>query len=190
MAQAQQVFRVLAPPLVAHAGLAYHERLKPFLSEARSIPWLWGYRRTARNGSHAGRPRKPGQRTLDHPAVAPQPLAAVNASASNARDDAALAASAAAAPSVIGFVRIQLVRPAPRPAAPALDRHHRVEQLGQRHTVMHVCTGEHKGQRQTMAVPQDVALRARLASVRRVRACGLAPLFAAMDALSMQARLQ
>ena len=33
MAQAQHVFRVLAPALVAHAGLAHHEGLKPFLSK-------------------------------------------------------------------------------------------------------------------------------------------------------------
>lgn len=41
-----------------------------------------------------------------------------------------------------------------------------------------------------MAVRQDVALGSRLAPIRRVWACGLAPFFAAMDALSMQARLQ
>ena len=33
MAQAQQVFRMLAPPLVAYAGLAHHERLKPFFAQ-------------------------------------------------------------------------------------------------------------------------------------------------------------
>jgi hypothetical protein len=49
---------------------------------------------------------KPGQGALDYPAVAPQPLAALNASAGNARDDAALAASPAAASSVIGLVGV------------------------------------------------------------------------------------
>ena len=33
MAKAQQVFRVLAPPFVANAGLAHHEGLKPFLAQ-------------------------------------------------------------------------------------------------------------------------------------------------------------
>ena len=139
--------------------------------------------------AQAVHPRKPSQRALDHPAVAPQPLAAFNTSAGNARDDAALPASVAAAPMVIRLVGVQLVRPAPRPAAPALDRGYRIKQLGQRHTVMHVGACEHKGQRQAMAVSQDVAFCSHLACVRRVRACGLAPLFAGMEALSMQARL-
>jgi len=141
------------------------------------------------NGQPA-HPRKPCQGTLDDPAVSAQPLATIYASASNARADAALAASQAAALGVIRLVGVQLVWPTPRPAELAFERHHCIEQFGQRHAVMHIGACQDKGQRQPIAVGQQVALCARLASVRRIRACGCAPLFAGMDALSIQARLQ
>ena len=60
MAQAQQVFRVLAPPLVAHAGLAHHEGLESFfpkLGQNRgrgdvAVPLgtalMWGVRKDGR----------------------------------------------------------------------------------------------------------------------------------------------
>ena len=136
---------------------------------------------------HAG---KPCQGAFNDPPVAAQPFAAFHASAGNSGLDAALAASPAAALGVIRFVGVQLVWPLARPAAPAFDRRYPIEQLGQRHTVMHIGTREHERQRQPIALGQHVALCARLASVRRIRACGRAPLFAGMDALSIQARLQ
>ena len=134
--------------------------------------------------------RNPCQGTLDDPAVRAQPFATFYASAGNARLDAALAASKAAALGVIRLVSMQLVRPAPRPAAPAFDRPQGVKQLGQGHAVMHVRARQHKRQRQALPVRQHVALCARLTSVRRVGPGGRAPLFAGMDALSIQARLQ
>jgi len=90
----------------------------------------------------------------------------------------------------IRLVSVQLVRPLARPAAPAFDRRYRIEQLGQRHAVVHIGAREQKRQQQAVAIGLQVALCARLASVRRIRACGRTPLFAGMDALSMQARLQ
>jgi len=120
--------------------------------------------------------RKPCQGALDDPAVAAQPFAAFHASARNARLDAALAASAAAAPGIVRLVGVQLVWSLARPAAPAFERHHRIEQFSQRHTVMHMGTREHERQRQAIAVGQQVALCARLASVRRVISGSLADL--------------
>ena len=133
---------------------------------------------------------KPCQGALNNPAVTAEPLTAFHSSAGNARLNAALAASPTAALGVIRLVCVQLARPLARPAAPALDRHHRIEQLSQWHAVMDVRACQHKGQRQAMSVGQKVALCACLTAVRRIRAGGRAPLFAAMDALSIQARLQ
>jgi len=137
--------------------------------------------------AHAG---KPCQGALDDPAVTAQPFAALDASAGNARLNTALAASAAAALGVIRLVGVQFAWPLARPAAPAFDGRYPIEQFSQGHAVMHIGARQHKGQGQAASVGQHVALCARLASVRRIRACGRAPLFAGMDALSIQARLQ
>lgn len=136
---------------------------------------------------HAG---KPCQGAFNDPPVAAQPFATFHASAGNSGLDAALAASLATALGVIRFVGVQLVRPLARPASSAFDSRYPIEQLGQRHTVMHIGTREHESQRQAITVGQQVALCARLASVCRVGGGGRAPLFAGMDALSIQARLQ
>ena len=138
----------------------------------------------------AAHPCEPRQGALHDPAVTAQPLATLHASAGNARHNAALAASPAAAPVVIPLVGVELVRPLARLSRPAFDRHHSIEQFGQRYAVMHVRRRQDKRQRQALAVGQQVTLCARLTPVRGIRSCGRAPLFAGMDALSMQARLQ
>ncbi|GEL65461.1 hypothetical protein KBA01_27470 [Kozakia baliensis] len=55
---------------------------------------------------------------------------------------------------------------------------------------MDIRPGKQDGQRNTSSISDDVALRAGSAAIRGVRTGRFTPLFAAMDALSMQARLQ
>lgn len=66
--------------------------------------------------TEAGKPR---QGAFHDPAVSSQALAALDAPAGDARYDPARPAFAAAAPMVVGLVRVQLVRPAARATAPA-----------------------------------------------------------------------
>jgi hypothetical protein len=94
--------------------------------------------------AHAG---KPCQSALDDPAVAAEPFTTFHSSAGNARLDAALVASPAAALMVIRLVSVQLAWPLPRLSRPAFDGHYSIEQLGQGHAVMHVRACQHKGQR-------------------------------------------
>lgn len=55
---------------------------------------------------------------------------------------------------------------------------------------MDVCAAEAHRQGNASSVGDDVALRARAPAIGGVRTGDFAPLFAAMDALSMQARVQ
>jgi hypothetical protein len=57
-------------------------------------------------------------------------------------------------------------------------------------TVGHGCPGQVQGQRDSLPVGQHMALRARFAAIRRIRAGPRPPFFAGMAAESMQARDQ
>src|SRR3954471_20551431 len=59
----------------------------------------------------------PGQRTLDHPSMPAEALAALDASPGDPGDDAPLPAGAAAAGIGVGLVGVQLPRAAPGTAA-------------------------------------------------------------------------
>jgi hypothetical protein len=56
---------------------------------------------------------EPSERALRHPAVPAEALGAVDPAPGNARDDAPLAAGAAAARVVVAFVGVQLARAPP-----------------------------------------------------------------------------
>src|SRR5215203_23967 len=77
---------------------------------------------------------QPGQRPLHPPAMAPQPLAALDAPPGDPRGDPSFSQRLAAELMVIAFVCMQLLRAAPRPSRFAVphrrDRIHRgFEQL-------------------------------------------------------------
>ncbi len=133
---------------------------------------------------------KPGEAALDYPAVATEFLAGLNAAPGDAGLDLAAQASAAAATVIVGFVSVQLIWSAPWSAALACNRRNGVEQVFEGYAVVNVGPGQDEGERDTAAISDQVTLGAWSAAIRRVRACRGTPLFAAMDELSMQARLQ
>ena len=133
---------------------------------------------------------QPRQRPFHLPAMPPEPFAAVDAAPCNARDDATGAALTAAAAVVVAFVGVELVRPTARSSVTPANRRHSVE--GGRHhaAVMSVGPAERQAKRRALAIDDQVPLRARLASVRRIGPGLRAPLLARTEALSSDARLQ
>jgi hypothetical protein len=134
---------------------------------------------------------EPSVRALHHPPVPAQPLAALDAAACDARYNPTRPALVSARFSVVGFVSVQLVRPLSRPA-PSTVAHgwDGIEGRCHHHAVVPVGPAQAKSERRTARVGDEVALRARLAPVRRVRAGGRALFFAGTEALSRLARLQ
>lgn len=127
---------------------------------------------------------------FNDPAVLAQPLAALDATACDPVFDPAPEAGKAAAAVIAGLIGMQFVRPATRSARLAWDGWHRVEQVLEWPAVMSVSARQQESERDAAAVGDEVPLGACLAAVRRVRPGSGAPLLAAMDALSTQARLQ
>ena len=133
---------------------------------------------------------EPCEAAFNHPTMAAELLAGLDAAPGDAWLDAAAQAGASAAPVIVGFVGVQLVGSASRPAALAGDGRHSVEQVLERYAVVDVGSGQQKGERDAVPIRDQMAFCARLASVSRVRTCRGSPFLAAMDELSMQARLQ
>lgn len=118
----------------------------------------------------------------------PEVAAAFDALARDAMLDPALRAGSATAGIVVTLVGMQLAGPMTRPAALAPHGRNGVEQRLEHPAVMDVGAGQ--AQRNAAAVGDDVALGPWAPATGGVRPGDLAPLFAAMDALSRQARLQ
>lgn len=133
---------------------------------------------------------EPGERALHAPAIAPELAAGVDLAPRQARDNVAFAALGAAEAMIIGFVAMQLVGAPPRPAAWPADRRDRVEHRREQAAVVDVGRAYERGGRGAVAVDHNMALRARLAAIRRVRPGFAASLFAGTAALSSAARLQ
>ncbi len=134
---------------------------------------------------------QPSERSLDDPAVAAQPFAALDAAPSDPGCDAAGSALAPATAMIVALVGVQLVGPAPW--ATALTRAHArhcIQRGGQHAAVVAVGPGERQAERCAVGVHNKVTLRARLAPVRWVRARREAPFFAGRLALSRAARDQ
>ena len=71
---------------------------------------------TPETGAQLAKGRQPGMRALDHPAVAPEPVIALDALAGDAILDASVLEVGTASRIVVALVRMQLVGPAARPA--------------------------------------------------------------------------
>src|SRR5919199_5246198 len=122
---------------------------------------------------------EPSARALDHPAVAPQPLARLDAFARDPRRDATPAQLGPQRGGVIRLVGVQLLRALARAApAAALDRLDGVDGFEQHAGVVHVGPAHDDRERDAFALDHKVALRARFAAIRRIRA-GLRPPFGA-----------
>ncbi len=134
---------------------------------------------------------EPGVGTLDHPAVATELFAALDTTTSDARHDPAGSAFVPTGSGIVGLVGVQLVRAASRSAAAAVPQGRDGIEGGRHHdAVVPIGPAQAEAQRGAARVGDEVALRAWLAPVRRVRAGGRPPFLAGTDALSRQARLQ
>lgn len=134
---------------------------------------------------------EPSQGALHDPAMAAEVLAALDAPSRDPWCDAAGPALAPAATVIVTLVGVQLVRSASRATTPAgAHAWHRVEGRRQHTAVVAVGPGQRQTERRAVGVHDKVALRPRLAPVRRVRACRGAPFFADRLALSRAARDQ
>jgi len=137
-------------------------------------------------------PLLPTERALRYPAVAPQRLAAVQATASQARLNAALAQSAPQGLGVVSFIGMNLLWTVTWPAAFAPHKgnciYHRQKPLA----VSHIRSRQSRCQGQAILVYDLMALRACFAPVHRRRANRLAlrpPFFAPRARIKMLSTL-
>ncbi len=139
----------------------------------------------------ASQPGHPGVCALDHPAVPPQTLAALDATPRDTGLDATGTALRPATAMIIALVGMQPVRPSPR-AAPSLAAHagDRVQGGCQHHAVVAVGPAQEHSERRAAPVDNEVALRPWLATIRGVRARRRSPPLAGTVVLSSEARLQ
>jgi hypothetical protein len=133
---------------------------------------------------------EPGERALDHPAVPAQTFAAVHPTPGDAGPNGAGAAFPAAPTVVIGLVGVERLGSPPGSSPTVTDARDGVQGGRQHHAVMAIGGAQTHPEGRAAAVDHKVALRARFAAIRRVRAGLGAPLFAATAALSSAARLQ
>jgi hypothetical protein len=134
--------------------------------------------------------REPGPRPLHYPAVAAQLLAALDAAARDARDDAPVTTRGSTMGGIVAFVGVQLGGPSAGTAQRTLDGRDGVQHGRQRQRVGAVSGAEAQGEGDAAPVDQQQLLRARLAAIRRIRAGNWAPLFAGTSRLSRHARDQ
>src|SRR5215207_5631125 len=136
----------------------------------------------------------PANCALDHPAVAAQLHAALDATPRDQRRDASPAQLLPQRPVVIRLVGVQLRGAPPRAATLTAHRPDRIHRLKQLLAVVDVRPGERHRQREPAAVYHLMAFRARFTAVRRARPHG-APFFRGAPLArtlteSMLARLQ
>lgn len=133
---------------------------------------------------------QPGVRALDHPAVAPEPVIALDTSTGDAIPNAAALEMATAACKVVALVGMQLDGPAQWSAALAAHRWQGINQFLEDDRIMAIGPGDTEHQRDALAVRDEVALAAEFAAVRGVGACVRAPRGLGTLAPSTQARLK
>ena len=134
---------------------------------------------------------EPSVGALDDPAVAPKLFAAFDALSGDARHDPARPALLPPRLGIVGLVGVQLVGASARSATPARAQwRDGIEGRGHLRAVMPVGARQPQAERRAASVGDEVALCARVAPVRRVRAGGRPPFLAGTDALSRLARLK
>jgi len=134
---------------------------------------------------------QPREVALDHPAMAAQALLRLDASTGDPGADVAAMTRRATLAVVIAFVGVRLGRATTRAATPAaFQGRYGVQELLEELTVVDVGRRQPDRERDPGGVDHKMALAARSAFIRRVRADDVAPLFAATVELSRAARLQ
>src|SRR6516165_2351596 len=99
----------------------------------------------------------PGKGSFNNPSVFSEMGAGFDAAPSDAGDDASRAQIAAAPVIVVALIGMQFVRPFAWPSAPLPDRLQRIDRVDQSLAVMDIRAGQDEGERQAVAVNQDVA---------------------------------
>jgi hypothetical protein len=138
-------------------------------------------------------PAKPRQRSLHYPSVPSQSLARVDTPPGDTRGYAPLPQGLSATREVVAFVGMQLLGTLPRSArttARLPDRLDAIYSLLQELGVVDVCGAEYYRERDASSVRNNMALRARLCLIRRIRSGLLAPLLAGTLAESKDALSQ
>jgi hypothetical protein len=133
---------------------------------------------------------EPSEAAFNDPSMLAKFLAAVDIPSCDARRDLTMQTSAAAAAVIVGFVCVQLVRPASRPPTLPRDIRNGIKQVLKWRAVVDVGSGQQECERNAMPICDQVAFGARSASIGWIGPGRAAPFLAAMDELSMQARLQ
>ena len=132
----------------------------------------------------------PGEAALDDPAIPSELLLGFDAAACDARDDAAYRATGTAEDVVVGLVGVELVRSKAGPAPAASDRWDPIEHRLEVVAFVHVRRREVDGERDAVAIDDQMLLGAEFSPVRRVRARRFAPPFARTLEASRLARVQ
>ena len=145
---------------------------------------------TLESGAQLAEGCQPRVRALDHPAVAPEPIIALDASAGDAILDPAAFEMGAASRKVVTLVRMQFPGPPARLASPAAHRRQGVDQFLEDHRVVAVGPGDAEDQRDALAVRDEVAFAAEFAPVRGVGPRVRAPRGLGTLAPSMLTRLK
>jgi len=133
---------------------------------------------------------QPGQCTLHDPAMPPEALAGIDPASRDARGDASPAQGLPTPWEVIGFVRVEFVRPLPRSPTWTFDGFNGINRRLQHSGVMDVGCRLGYGERDPLSVGHNMALRARFAAIRWVRPGFSAPPGAGTLAESSDARDQ
>lgn len=133
---------------------------------------------------------KPGMGALDHPAMPPQSIIALDPLASDAGGDAPLLEMVAAAVDIVGPVGVQLAWPASCTPGLACDRRQGIDQSLKDHRVVPVGSGHTERQGNAVAIDDQMPLAAELAAISRVRTRVGAPRGEATLAASRLARLR
>jgi len=140
---------------------------------------------TDRQSSKAMQPR---DGALDHPAGAAQPAAVRAAAFGELRGDPALGKLIAMRLRVVPPIALDQPRLPQRPAWPATERRHGIDQGQQLRDVVPVRSGQRRDERNPVRVGENMMLRPGLAAIGRVRSSFFPPRTARSEALSTTAR--
>lgn len=132
----------------------------------------------------------PSEGSLDNPSMLSQVFAAIDAASCDTGRDGPGSQIVSTTLEVVTFVGMQFVGSPSRASAALAHGLDGIDHCGEDFAVMSVCAGQNDGERDTGPVDQNVAFRAGLAAIGRVRADRVAPFLAATDEESTEARDQ
>ena len=113
---------------------------------------------------------EPGQGSLHDPTMATEALAGIDLAPRNTRGDASLPQSLPTPRVVVPLIGVQFVRSLSWSSAPSFDRLNGIKRCLQHLGVMDIGSRQGYGERDSVSVGHNVALRARFAAIRWIRA--------------------